>query len=220
MWFTRQPSRASGDSQSAGTGAPNSRNRCRSRPSSERRARYRYVPRCSPISPQARRSETTTSERITTTACFRIPRQHLRDRDIFVRFRWRSSRPKTLFGRQASPSVRRSWLQRPFQSFIIAPQGQPLAAFVCPGHPLLDATIDLTLERNRDLLRRGAVLVDDRDPSTRPRVLSAWSTRSRMLQSRARARVASFLSGCYMSNSTRTAMLATCSTRPISITGR
>jgi superfamily II DNA/RNA helicase len=27
-----------------------------------------------------------------------------------------------------------------------APQGRPLAAFVCPGHPLLDATLDLTLK--------------------------------------------------------------------------
>jgi SNF2 family DNA or RNA helicase len=58
-----------------------------------------------------------------------------------------------------------------FEKTLVAPQGQPLAAFVCPGHPLLDATIDLTLERHRDLLRRGAVLVDERDPGTRPRVL-------------------------------------------------
>jgi superfamily II DNA or RNA helicase len=58
-----------------------------------------------------------------------------------------------------------------FEKSLVAPQGQPLAAFVCPGHPLLDATIDLTLERNRDLLRRGSVLVDERDPSTQPRVL-------------------------------------------------
>ena len=54
---------------------------------------------------------------------------------------------------------------------LIAPQGQPLAAFVCPGHPLLDATLDLTLERHRDLLRRGAVLVDERDAGTTPRML-------------------------------------------------
>ena len=32
-----------------------------------------------------------------------------------------------------------------FQKDLIAPQGQPLAAFVCPGHPLLDAALDLTL---------------------------------------------------------------------------
>ncbi|MBI3184677.1 MAG: DUF3883 domain-containing protein [Myxococcales bacterium] len=58
-----------------------------------------------------------------------------------------------------------------FEKSVIAPQGQPLAAFVCPGHPLLDATLDLTLERHRDLLRRGTVLVDERDPGTEPRVL-------------------------------------------------
>ena len=58
-----------------------------------------------------------------------------------------------------------------FEKSLIAPQGQPLAAFICPGHPLLDATLDLTLERHRDLLRRGAVLVDDRDPGTKPRIL-------------------------------------------------
>jgi SNF2 family DNA or RNA helicase len=58
-----------------------------------------------------------------------------------------------------------------FEKSLVAPQGQPLAAFVCPGHPLLDAVIDLTLERHRDLLRRGTVLVDERDPGVEPRVL-------------------------------------------------
>ena len=58
-----------------------------------------------------------------------------------------------------------------FEKDLIAPQGQPLAAFVCPGHPLLDSVIDITLERNRDLLKRGAVLVDERDSGTQPRVL-------------------------------------------------
>lgn len=58
-----------------------------------------------------------------------------------------------------------------FEKSLVAPQGLPLAAFVCPGHPLLDAVIDLTLERNRDLLKRGTVLVDERDSGTQPRVL-------------------------------------------------
>ena len=58
-----------------------------------------------------------------------------------------------------------------FEKSLIAPQGQPLAAFVCPGHPLLDATLDLVIERHRDLLRRGTVLVDERDAGTEPRVL-------------------------------------------------
>src|SRR5690606_17270319 len=58
-----------------------------------------------------------------------------------------------------------------FEKSLISPPGKPLAAFVCPGHPLLDAVLDLTLERHRDLLRRGTVLVDERDPGTSPRVL-------------------------------------------------
>lgn len=58
-----------------------------------------------------------------------------------------------------------------FEKDLIAPQGQPLAAFICPGHPLLDAVLDLTLERHRDLLRRGTVLVDERDLGTSTRVL-------------------------------------------------
>ncbi len=58
-----------------------------------------------------------------------------------------------------------------FEKSLVAPQGQPAAAFVCPGHPLLDAVIDLTLERHRDLLKRGAVLVDERDEGDKPRVL-------------------------------------------------
>jgi len=58
-----------------------------------------------------------------------------------------------------------------FEKALVAPQGQPLAAFVCPGHPLLNAVIDISLERYRDLLRRGAVLVDERDSGTSPRVL-------------------------------------------------
>src|SRR5207247_9622993 len=48
---------------------------------------------------------------------------------------------------------------------------QPLPACVCPGHPLLDAALDLALERHRDLLKRGTVLVDERDLGTNPRVL-------------------------------------------------
>ena len=58
-----------------------------------------------------------------------------------------------------------------FEKSLVALQGRPPAAFVCPGHPLLDAVIDLTLERHRDLLKRGAVLVDERDEGAKPRVL-------------------------------------------------
>jgi len=58
-----------------------------------------------------------------------------------------------------------------FEKPLVAPHGQPPAAFVCPGHPLLDAVIDLVLERHRDLLKRGTVLVDERDFGIEPRIL-------------------------------------------------
>ena len=58
-----------------------------------------------------------------------------------------------------------------FEKSLVAPPGEPLAAFISPGHPLLSATIDLTLERHRDLLRRGSLLVDVGDSGVEPRVL-------------------------------------------------
>ena len=58
-----------------------------------------------------------------------------------------------------------------FEKPLVAPKGQLLAAFVCPGHPLLDAVIDLTVERHRDLLKRGAILVDEGDDGMTSRVL-------------------------------------------------
>ena len=58
-----------------------------------------------------------------------------------------------------------------FEKSLMAPPGRPAAAFVCPGHSLLDATIDLTIERHRSVLRQSSVLVDDNDSSDRPRVL-------------------------------------------------
>ena len=58
-----------------------------------------------------------------------------------------------------------------FEKALINVPGQPLAAFVCPGHPLLDAALDLIIERHRDLLKRGTILVDERDLGDVPRVL-------------------------------------------------
>ena len=58
-----------------------------------------------------------------------------------------------------------------FEKSLIAPPGQLPAAFVCPGQPLLDAVIDLTLERHRGTLRQGSVLVDENDAGDQPRVL-------------------------------------------------
>lgn len=43
---------------------------------------------------------------------------------------------------------------------------QPVAAFVYPGHPLLDAVISIVREQNDHLMKQGAVLVDDTDDGT------------------------------------------------------
>ncbi len=58
-----------------------------------------------------------------------------------------------------------------FQKELISVLGKPLAAFVCPGHPLLDAVTDLMLERHRELLKRGAVLVAPNTAETDVRAL-------------------------------------------------
>jgi SNF2 family DNA or RNA helicase len=50
-------------------------------------------------------------------------------------------------------------------------QGLVPAALIAPGHPLLEATIDLVRERNTDVMKRGAVFVDDNDYATEPRLL-------------------------------------------------
>ena len=58
-----------------------------------------------------------------------------------------------------------------FEKDLISVAGKPLAAFVCPGHPLLNATLDLILERYRDLLKRGAILADPYAQNDKIRVL-------------------------------------------------
>lgn len=48
----------------------------------------------------------------------------------------------------------------------------PEAAFICPGHPLLDAVIALTLGQNRAVLKQGSVLVDPLNRTGAPRLLA------------------------------------------------
>ena len=45
------------------------------------------------------------------------------------------------------------------------------AALITPGHPLLEATIDLFRERSGDVLKRGTIFVDETDPGDKLRVL-------------------------------------------------
>ncbi|MBK8205296.1 MAG: DUF3883 domain-containing protein [Planctomycetes bacterium] len=47
----------------------------------------------------------------------------------------------------------------------------PVAAYLAPGHPLLESVIDITLELHRDVLKTGATLVDEKDEGNELRVL-------------------------------------------------
>ena len=58
-----------------------------------------------------------------------------------------------------------------FDKDLISLDGRPLAEYVTPGHPLLDGTIDLVVERHDAALRQGAVLIDEADAGSTPRVL-------------------------------------------------
>ena len=49
--------------------------------------------------------------------------------------------------------------------------GQVPAELICPGHPLLDATISVIREQNADVLKRGAVLIDEQDDGTDAKLL-------------------------------------------------
>ena len=55
-------------------------------------------------------------------------------------------------------------------------EGPPLAEFVCPGHALLDAVVDLLLRRFSEQIRAGTILVDEGDRSTEPRVLAIFES--------------------------------------------
>ena len=43
---------------------------------------------------------------------------------------------------------------------------QPVATFICPGHPLLEAVISIIREDYDQLMKQGAILVDEIDPGT------------------------------------------------------
>jgi len=58
-----------------------------------------------------------------------------------------------------------------FEKDKVRVPGKPLASLIAPGHSLMDATIDLTLEQHRELLKRGAVLVNRADEGLEPYIL-------------------------------------------------
>ena len=58
-----------------------------------------------------------------------------------------------------------------FEKGLVNISGKPPAVLLCPGHPLLDVTVSVILEKYRHLLEQGGVLVDDGDVGTRWRWL-------------------------------------------------
>ena len=48
---------------------------------------------------------------------------------------------------------------------------QEIASMIAPGHPVMDSIIDLTLEQERELLKQGAILVDQTDEGTEPHLM-------------------------------------------------
>ncbi|WP_075830030.1 helicase-related protein [Deinococcus marmoris] len=68
-------------------------------------------------------------------------------------------------------SVNRQYSRVTFDKHLVR-STQPEAAFICPGHPLLDAVIALTLHQNRAVLKRGSVLIDPLNRTATPRLLA------------------------------------------------
>ncbi|TMC41404.1 MAG: DEAD/DEAH box helicase, partial [Chloroflexi bacterium] len=73
--------------------------------------------------------------------------------------------------RDSRATILRQYERIVFEKERITIPSKPQAALICPGHPLLDVTLDLVLEQCRDLLTQGAVLVDPTDSGEEVRVL-------------------------------------------------
>ncbi len=71
----------------------------------------------------------------------------------------------------ARATILRQYERVVFEKVLVNVPGKLPATLICPGHPLLDVTIDLVLEQNRDLLKQGAILVDANAKDEEIRVL-------------------------------------------------
>lgn len=58
-----------------------------------------------------------------------------------------------------------------FDNAFINLPGQPQAALITPGHPLLEAILDIVREQSRDLLKHGTIFIDENDYSNQARLL-------------------------------------------------
>jgi hypothetical protein len=60
-----------------------------------------------------------------------------------------------------------------FDRELTGPPGRPRAELLAPGHPFLDASTDLIIERYGSLLKHGTTLVNRHDPAEQPKLLTA-----------------------------------------------
>ena len=58
-----------------------------------------------------------------------------------------------------------------FEKQYVRLANKPMASLVHPAHPLMQSLTDLVLEKHRDKLKRGAILLDPNDFTTQPRLL-------------------------------------------------
>jgi SNF2 family DNA or RNA helicase len=96
-----------------------------------------------------------------------LPREKGRYEIAFVPFAVRNRDMQIGFGEPVLQRYERVCFDKLFCNM----QGQVPASLVAPGHPLLEATLDLVLERNTDVLKRGAVFIDGNDFGTGARLL-------------------------------------------------
>jgi SNF2 family DNA or RNA helicase len=68
-------------------------------------------------------------------------------------------------------NIEQSYERVVFEKELVNVPGRPPAALLAPGHPLLDATIDLILDKYQGLLKQGAILVNEKDLGEEVRVL-------------------------------------------------
>lgn len=71
------------------------------------------------------------------------------------------------FGEPVMPRYERVCFDKEYQNV----PGMAVASLICPGHPLLEAVIDLIREQSVDAMKSGSILIDDNDMGTNPRLL-------------------------------------------------
>ena len=69
-------------------------------------------------------------------------------------------------------SISNTYERVTFEKSLRSVKGKAPATFFYPGHPVVDAAVQRVLERCGENLARGAMLVDESDPGTQPRVLA------------------------------------------------